>query len=121
MSQLNIEQARASKAYKFAESGKSNAEYSTNAQKLPMYIKVNGLGNTLAFMYSKKSNKGWELLYKQLHEWLREAEHSIIQTELSKGGEFVQVITQLDSEKYRFATREILALAAWLKRFVKQD
>lgn len=121
MSQLNIEQARASKAYKFAESGKSNAEYSTNAQKLPMYIKVNGLGNTLAFMYSKKSNKGWELLYNQLYKWLCSAKHSIIQTELSKGGEFVQVITQLDSEKYRFATREILALAAWLKRFVKQD
>lgn len=122
MSRLNIEQERAAKAFEFATAGNLIAEYPTNAQKLPMYIKVNGLGNTLAFMYSKKSKKNpdqaWKLLYEQLQTWLTDAPHSIIQTELTKQDEFVKIITQLDSEKYRFATREVLALAAWLKRFV---
>jgi len=125
MSRLNIEQERAAKAYEFAQAGNKIESYGSNAQKLPMYIKVNGLGNTLAFMYSKKNKKNpdqaWKLLYDQLQEWLANAEHSIIQIELTKKDEFVKIITQLDSEKYRFATREVLALASWLKRFVKDE
>jgi CRISPR-associated protein Cmr5 len=121
MCRLNIEQERAARAFEFATAGNLIAEYPTNAQKLPMYIKVNGLGNTIAFMYSKKNNKGWALLYKQLRDWLTNADHSIIQTELTRQDEFVKIITQLDSEKYRFATREVLALAAWLKRFVNSE
>lgn len=125
MSRLNIEQERAAKAFEFARAGDKIESYGSNAQKLPMYIKVNGLGNTIAFMYSKKNkknpDKAWELLYEQLQAWLTDAPHSIIQTELTEKDEFVKIITQLDSEKYRFATREVLALAAWLKRFVVSE
>ncbi|GCD78001.1 hypothetical protein JCM31826_14830 [Thermaurantimonas aggregans] len=49
---------------------KAKDEYSAIVDKVPTYIKTNGLLNTLAFLYSKKgSGKNGEVL-KNIREWL---------------------------------------------------
>ena len=119
-----IEQGRAKYAFEkvntISEDGskKLRDNYKSAAKNLPVLIKTNGLGQTLAFMKSKsgtESGKGYEILYKQIETWL--------QTEDIKGlvapqGELVQQVLQLDSHIYRQVTVETLALLNWMRRFV---
>ena len=153
---LNIEQKRAKTAFDFAQRATEShpftegvyaqnfykAEgYDSNAKKVPMYIKANGLGNTLAFMYSKRTKKkkennqeiypgqtnnrkdAWYLIYDQIRTWLEDEEHSIIAERLKNepNKELIKHITELNTDEYRAVTKEILALFSWIKRFVKDE
>ena len=113
-----IEQGRAKYAFDKVRSVSENGPdklkkmYKTAAKKLPVLIKTNGLGQSLAFI--KKRNEGYDKLYEQIGNWL--------QTEDTKGlvrqGELVEQIIQLESPAYRQVTVETLALLNWIRRFV---
>ena len=146
---LNIEQKRAKTAFDFADKGNKAAfenngqhykpeSFGTNATKVPMYIKTNGLGNTVAFIYSKRtkddekkgkagtssnSKNAWSLIYEQIRFWLEDEEHSIIAEKLKAEPqkELIKHITELETEEYRSVTKEVLALFSWIKRFVKDE
>ena len=117
-----IEQGRAK--YAFASVGQINEalkkEYKTIVKKLPVLIKTNGLGQSLAFLKSKgekdsrKEKNAHDKLYEQIGTWL--------QTEDVKGlipqeGELVKEIIQLESHVYRQVTVETMALLNWIRRF----
>ena len=75
-----LENGRASVAYKFAEEGKSvpegyeykDTEYKSYVKKMSVLIKTNGLGQTLAFIKSKrkkeekKKKNAYDLIYSQI-------------------------------------------------------
>jgi len=86
--------------------------YKSAAKKLPVLIKTNGLGQSLA--YIKKRNDGYNKLYEQIGDWL--------QTEDAKAlvppGELVDQVIQLQSSDYRQVTVETLAVLNWIRRFV---
>ena len=113
-----IEQGRATYAFAKVDSVSKNGSdnlkktYKTAAKKLPVLIKTNGLGQSLAFI--KKRNGGYDKLYEQVGEWL--------QTEDTQGlvpqGELVEQVIQLESPAYRQVTVETLALLNWVRRFV---
>ena len=113
-----IEQGRAKYAFDKVRSVSENGSdklketYESAAKKLPVLIKTNGLGQSLAFI--KKRNEGYDKLYEQIGNWL--------QTEDTKGlvprGELVEQIIQLESPVYRQVTVETLALLNWIRRFV---
>ena len=128
-----IEQGRATYAFKVVqeiseisddESKKLKENYKSVAKKLPVLIKTNGLGQSLAFLKSKggkkdkktdmKKDNGYDKLYKQIGDWL--------QTEDTKGlvqtGELVEQVINLESPAYRQVTVETLALLNWMRRFV---
>lgn len=85
-----------------------------------MMILTNGIGPTIAFIYSKKKKKSaeenenaYDLIYEQIDDWTKKNFSS------SKEKELMSWITEQDSLLYRAYTREVLALFSWLKRFAE--
>ncbi len=119
-----IEQGRAKKAYDFALEGlalgdSKAPEYKAYVKKLPMMIKTNGLGASLAFVKSKQKKDAYKKIYLQLTEWLSK------ESEITKGffrgksTDLVKDIIEMDSYTYRAVTVETLALLAWVSRFAE--
>ena len=118
-----IEQGRAKFAFDKVRSVSENApdslkkSYKSVAKKLPVLIKTNGLGQTLAFVNSKGGQSsqpnGYDKLYEQIGSWLQSEDDKGLVPE----GELVEEIIQLDSPEYRQVTVETLALLNWIRRF----
>ncbi len=85
--------------------------YKSYVKKVPMYILTNGLAATFAFAKSK-NKVAWDIIYYQTQEWLRRT-GKIEKDDLMEG------ILALNSQKYRIATKETLALFSWLRRFAE--
>lgn len=101
-----------------AKVGPKPARYGTLARKLPSMLQVSGLGQTLAFLFSKghengkKKDKAEALLFRHLGEYLREVSKR-------SQGDFMEVLLSLSPEEYRAATRQLAEVAEWLKRFAE--
>lgn len=109
-----IEQGRAKKAYDFAQEGNKLKNYDSYVKKVPMMIKVNGLGATFAFIKSK-DEIAYKKIYEQTSEWLQEK--GLVQ----KNVDLIDDIISKNSTNYRLITNEVLALFSWLKRFVRDS
>ena len=110
-----IEQGRAKYAFEAVSKvtgDKLKKEYKTAAKKLPVLIKTNGLGQSLAFI--KKRNNGYDRLYEQIGNWLQTKDTK----QLVSSGELVEQVIKLESPVYRQVTVETLALLNWIRRFV---
>jgi CRISPR-associated protein Cmr5 len=86
-------------------------KYKSLVRKTPMRIKVNGLGATLAFMFSKKKKAHHNLLYEQLKTWLGDNDM------VDNNEELVAYVIALEKAKYRVVTNEVLVYLTWLRRF----
>jgi len=117
------EQERAKYAWECVEKAqatlrKDASEYGQLARGLPAFIQTNGLGQTLAFLLSKGKNdsrKPHQQLYLHLSEWTTE------QLGWGKSDKLMQELTRPnhDSNDYRRATNEVMALLIWLRRFAE--
>jgi CRISPR-associated protein Cmr5 len=113
----SIENGRAEAAFKYVQDVKDesfSSEYKSYIKKLAPLIKSNGLGNAMAFVYSNNGNsnkgKAYGHIYKQLENWLKEK--GLIEKNL------LDEILSIDSRKYRYITRETMAILNWWRRFV---
>jgi CRISPR-associated protein Cmr5 len=126
-----LENGRAEKAYKFAEDGKDvprgykykNTDYRSHVKKIPSLIKTNGLGQTLAFYNSKKQKdskkekNAYDLIYKQIYDWLTDEQCLMKEIiEKAKGKDLTEKVISIDSPQYRAITIEVLAFVNWLRR-----
>ena len=113
-----LEQGRAEYAYKCADEGKQyGSDYKSYAKKVPMLIKTNGVGATMAFVFSKskgKENDAWGLIYKQTKKWLED--RKLIETNTK---DLSKLLCGIPSPQYRAITNEVLALFTWLRRFAE--
>jgi CRISPR-associated protein Cmr5 len=125
-----LEQGRAKFAWDRAILAKASSdlsydEYKNYAKSLPMMIKSSGLGATLAYIRSKKTNKqGKNTAYGQIYDDLaayftQDHKSHIIYTDQTAKSELVDKIIDLDSYRYRMATVEVLAFMLWLRRFAE--
>lgn len=129
-----LEQGRAKFAYDCAvKAGSQNKEYKSLVKKVPMLIKTNGLGNTYAFLLSKKKEKEndkngvkvktpHEMVYQQTSDWLKKDPKGLISDRLKAEGnnDLVQILIDLeDPAIYRAVTVEVLAFFNWLRRFAE--
>ena len=87
-------------------------KYKSGAKKLPVLIKTNGLGQTLAFI--KRRDAGNEKLYDMIGRWLT-CKQLIA---LDDNTDLVEVVIKESSNEYRRLTIETLALLNWVRRFV---
>jgi CRISPR-associated protein Cmr5 len=116
---LELSRSRAETAFKYVQEIKGNhtaieKKYKSLVRKTPMRIKVNGLGATLAFVFSKKNkNEHHQQLYQHIKRWLND----IGMIDLG-GEEFVAKVVAMEKAEYRVVTNELLAFLAWLRRFV---
>jgi CRISPR-associated protein Cmr5 len=120
-----IEQGRAKFAYECANNIQRELKesYKSHVKSFPMLIKTNGLGASLAFLFSKKDKE--KEVYKKVGEnivkWLKENEnyknYGLVEPtnleDLTKG------VIRLNSIEYRALTIEVLAFFNWLKRFAE--
>ncbi len=115
------QQGPATLAWRWVMAAKASpkpARYGTLARKLPSMLQVSGLGQTLAFLYSKgygngrPEEKAEALLFKHLGERLREVSKR-------SQNDFMEVLLSLSPEEYRAATRQLAEVAEWLKRFAE--
>lgn len=116
-----LEQGRAAFAFQRAIEGYNyhRTEYAPAVKKVPMMIKTNGLGATLAFMFSKQKTMG--TILKDIELWVNNIENIKTKAiyENTKGNALVQKVTELDSYEYRIMTIEVLAFLNWLRRFAE--
>jgi len=95
---------------------KQRKEFKSWAKKIAVMIKMNGLGQTMAFLRSKTKENGqkdrhYEFYYRLTEEWLKKKKM------LSEGKELIESIIEINSVEYRRYTREALALFNWVRRF----
>lgn len=128
----SIAQARARHAWKCVSNNSNDTDtkqYASLVRKIPMYIKTNGLLNTLAFLYSK--NKREKKVLNDIISWLTNEKWGIIdesqvnkmQTSSNQSEEkFIQyLLNTADARTMMQYTIEVMALFTWLRRFVKSD
>lgn len=100
-------------------SSEDKIKYKTSAKKLPVMIRTNGIGQTLAYL--KDRNDGYNALYEQLGDWFiknelifkagSENEDDIKKNTLEK-------VVNLTSLEYRRLTLEAITISSWFSRFV---
>jgi CRISPR-associated protein Cmr5 len=113
----------------FVDSQKNDEKqkkYKGYIRSTPMKVLTNGLGATIAFIFSKRLKSDSEI-YNQInahiYDWLqKEYNKHLIQldkkeTPEEKSKELTNKIIHLESPEYRAVTNEVLALFNWLKRF----
>ena len=109
----SIENGRAEAAFKYVQDVKNESfanEYKSYIKRLAPQIKTNGLGNTLAFVCSNNNKKAYNSIYTQLEDWLKKK--NLVEKSL------LDEILSVDSKKYKYITKETLALLNWWRRFV---
>jgi CRISPR-associated protein Cmr5 len=120
-----LERGRAEFAYRkvkevLGKNEKIQKEYRSHAKKLPQMILSNGLGQSLAFTFSKAKDKeenAYHLLYSQLSEYLES--ESVARIAKPQNCELIEWVISLDSTQYRYVTEEVLAFLNWLRRFAE--
>lgn len=138
----NIEQKRAKQAWSNITSIKDlkdkelEKKYRSLARRLNAMIQINGLGQTLGFLYAKWRTRQKEkeqaeskktehyYLFEHLSQWMRthfKASNSSVMGTNFNG--LLNWVTDKDttSDDYRRATTECLAFGIWLRRFAEAE
>jgi len=118
----NLEQERAKYAWKCIQEVKEKSKelkekYNSYVKRAPTLIQTNGLPNAFVFYYSKwkKGEKAYELLYNHIVNW-------DLVKRMRGEREFLSWITEDASSLDVFqATKEIIALLNWMKRFAEAE
>lgn len=108
-----IEQGRAKFAYDCVSKVKDDKKYKGHIKKIPSYIKTNGLGATMAFIYGKDAT--YKIIYKHIEDWMKKDNKKLI--DLMDNKNMLNEIISMGSQQYRAITIEVLAFVNWLKRF----
>lgn len=116
---ITIEQERAKYAFDKANTVplEHKKSYKSYVKNLPMLIKSSGFGSAMAFVFvksKKETEKAYEYIYNHIKEHLEKME---IVDRNDKG--LAENIVNLDTEKYRYATLEVLELLKWSRRFAE--
>lgn len=91
----------------------NNDEMKSYIKKMPMLIKTNGLGQTLAFYFSKSKSSEYNQILEILVSYL--SENGFLSASNSKT--LMQNVVELDANKYRLITNETILYLNWLRRF----
>ncbi|MDX9716198.1 MAG: type III-B CRISPR module-associated protein Cmr5 [Thauera sp.] len=83
---------------------------------LPALVRMNGLGQALAFYHMQGKDSAHERIYRIVGDWLC-GEKSKGRVFLEGEGDALTAITRSDIHAYMAAQNEALALLEWLKKF----
>ena len=114
----SLDQQRAAYAWKVVQG--QNGEYGKLAKGAPALIMNNGLMQALAF-YEEKGKAHQAALNKHIIDWLWERrfrrDEGVAPTRDSFGQMMAYLQNDADSQTYRKATEETLALLRWIRQF----
>ena len=113
-----IEGKRALFAFRCVEEAGDGDKYRSLVKKMPAYIKSNGLGQTLGFLFSKHTdNSEHKLLLDQFRQYL--IFFQFIPENKVDLKDFIECLITIDPFQYQYATFEVLNLLNWLRRFAE--
>ena len=84
---------------------------------VPNMILSNGLGQTLAFLLTKKDKQ--KKTFWVIKDWLESSDNSFFTSKANDEMEFLTQFTTLDQRKYLSMQEETLRLMEWLKRYAR--
>jgi CRISPR-associated protein Cmr5 len=119
-----LEQQRAAFAWQCVQAVQRTdfaSEYGQLAREAASLVQLHGLGQTLAFLVSKRPDKPGQVnahlhLARDLSRWVGT---QLTGQELDDLREWI--VSQASVAEYRRATLEALAFLAWLKRFAEAE
>lgn len=117
----SMDQERAEFALKKIQSVDADSDESHKKEvrrylnNLPALIRMNGLGQALAFFRMKGEGTAHDAIYRMVGTWLCDA--SSKGRIFSESADVLTSITQSDMAHYMAAQNEALALLQWLKKF----
>jgi CRISPR-associated protein Cmr5 len=122
--QQTLEQKRAARAWECVAAVKGTSyasEYGQLAREAASLVQLHGLGQTLAFLFSKKPEKSGQVnahlhLARDLCRWVGK---QLTGQELDDLREWI--VRTATVAEYRRATLEALAFLSWLKRFAEAE
>ncbi|MCS7257103.1 MAG: type III-B CRISPR module-associated protein Cmr5 [Thermomicrobium sp.] len=122
--QRTLEQERAARAWECVAAVKGTSfasEYGQLARETASLVQMHGLGQTLAFLMSKKPKKQNEVnehlqLARDLSRWVSQRVLGESRDDLREW-----IVRQASVAEYRRATLEALAFLTWLKRFAEAE
>lgn len=95
---------------------------STKIVGMPNMILSNGLGQSLAFLLSKKSDEE-KTIFDILKNYLTEPKYVKTKQEIAPGNDFDFLKSMVDSnfgqEDYLYCQEEVLRMLEWLKRYAR--
>jgi CRISPR-associated protein Cmr5 len=84
----------------------------------PTMILTNGIGQTLAFLLSKKSGKEKQV-YDILKKWLCKTMNGQFGADSATDIEFIKKFNAITQQEYLQAQQEALRFLEWLKRYAR--
>lgn len=90
-------------------------EVRQHLNNLPALIRMNGLGQALAFFRMKGKDTAHDTIYRMVGTWLCDTPSK--GRIFSESADVLSAITQSDMAHYMAAQNEALALLQWLKKF----
>lgn len=84
---------------------------------MPNMILSNGLGQTLAFLLTKKDKQ--KKTFFVIKDWLESADNSFFSAKTKDEMEFLTQFTTVSQSKYLAMQDETLRLMEWLKRYAR--
>ena len=124
-----IQQQRAAFAFKQVSALVNKEEagrFRAYANSLPALVQMNGIGQAMAFVFSKQSGKGveakgWAVLYQLVSQWLCDNERNIFDNTTfdNKSADLMQALVSHDQACYRLAQVECQALLVWVRQFAR--
>lgn len=106
-----LSQQRAAYALERVQEVRENHEYARLCRDLPAMLLQNGLGQSLAFLRSKRKENTADKLYGDISGWLIEKRR------IYAGDDLIEAVINGDRSEYMAAQEEALELSGWLKRF----
>jgi len=104
-------------------SDENQKKYRAYIRNTPLMILNNGLGATVAFIFSKNKEDVYNKLGENIYDWLKEEQNSYLivlnkkEESKEKLEELTDKIINLNSSEYRAVTNELLSFFNWFKRF----
>ncbi len=106
-----LSQERAAYALERVQEAGKDHEYARLCRDLPAMLLQNGIGQSLAFLRSKRDEKAAGKLYVDISGWLIEKRRIYV------GDDLIEAVVRGERGDYMAAQEEALELCGWLKRF----
>jgi len=100
---------------------RSGNDYKSYAKSLPSMILNNGLGNAIAFEYSKKSKDKNVGAHDLLLEHILEFSSRFLKIGINNDDpeSFFDNLLKVDNQMYQYYTEQILLFLQWVRRFAE--
>ncbi len=105
---------------KFKDAKKDDKEFHDLANfivGMPNMILSNGLGQTLAFLLTKKDKQ--KKTFWVIKDWLESSDNSFFTSKANNEMNFLMQFTKVEQRKYLSMQDETLRLMEWLKRYAR--